>query len=227
MLMRTATQVTGQSARQVPIWSGNGNPIADSIELMGVRMSYARNTEIYGEGEPADYLYKVMSGAVRVSKLLDDGRRQVTAFHLAGEIFGLELGKEHRFSAEAISESSILVVKRSTVLALAGRDGEVARQLWTLTADALQRVQDHMLVLGCMSAKERVANFLLQLAKRVSSGNEVELPMPRQDIADYLGLTIETVSRTMTQLENDATIGLPSSRRIVLRNRAALGRLDA
>ena len=227
MLMRTATQVTGQSARQVPIWSGNGNPIADSIELMGVRMSYARNTEIYGEGEPADYLYKVMSGAVRVSKLLDDGRRQVTAFHLAGEIFGLELGKEHRFSAEAISESSILVVKRSTVLALAGRDGEVARQLWTLTADALQRVQDHMLVLGCMNAKERVANFLLQLAKRVSSGNEVELPMPRQDIADYLGLTIETVSRTMTQLENDATIGLPSSRRIVLRNRAALGRLDA
>jgi len=168
-----------------------------------------------------------MSGAVRVSKLLDDGRRQVTAFHLAGEIFGLELGKEHRFSAEAISESSILVVKRSTVLALAGRDGEVARQLWTLTADALQRVQDHMLVLGCMNAKERVANFLLQLAKRVSSGNEVELPMPRQDIADYLGLTIETVSRTMTQLENAATIGLPSSRRIVLRNRAALGRLDA
>ncbi len=227
MLMRTATQVTGQSARQVPIWSGNGNPIADSIELMGVRMSYARNTEIYGEGEPADYLYKVMSGAVRVSKLLDDGRRQVTAFHLPGEIFGLELGKEHRFSAEAISESSILVVKRSTVLALAGRDGEVARQLWTLTADALQRVQDHMLVLGCMNAKERVANFLLQLAKRVSSGNEVELPMPRQDIADYLGLTIETVSRTMTQLENDATITLPSSRRIVLRNRAALGRLDA
>ena len=227
MLMRTATQVTGQSARQVPIWSGNGNPIADSIELMGVRMSYARNTEIYGEGEPAEYLYKVMSGAVRVSKLLEDGRRQVTAFHLPGEIFGLELGKEHRFSAEAISESSILVVKRSTVLALAGRDGEVARQLWTLTADALQRVQDHMLVLGCMNAKERVANFLLQLAKRVSSGNEVELPMPRQDIADYLGLTIETVSRTMTQLENDATIGLPSSRRIVLRNRAALGRLDA
>ncbi len=227
MLMRTATQVTGQSARQVPIWSGNGNPIADSIELMGVRMSYARNTEIYGEGEPAEYLYKVMSGAVRVSKLLDDGRRQVTAFHLPGEIFGLELGKEHRFSAEAISESSILVVKRSTVLALAGRDGEVARQLWTLTADALQRVQDHMLVLGCMNAKERVANFLLQLAKRVSSGNEVELPMPRQDIADYLGLTIETVSRTMTQLENAATITLPSSRRIVLRNRAALGRLDA
>ena len=227
MLMRTATQVARRPARQVPIWSGDGNPIADSIELMGARMSYARNVEIYGEGEPAEYLYKVMSGAVRISKLLDDGRRQVTAFHLAGEIFGLELGKEHRFSAEAISESSILVVKRSTVLALADHDGEVARQLWTLTADALQRVQDHMLVLGCMNAKERVANFLLQLAKRGSGGDEIELPMSRQDIADYLGLTIETVSRTMTQLENDATIGLPTSRRIVLRNRAALGRLNS
>jgi CRP/FNR family nitrogen fixation transcriptional regulator len=168
----------------------------------------------------------VISGAVRITKLLDDGRRQVTAFHLPGEIFGLELGKEHRFSAEAITESRILVVKRSAVLALAGRDGEVARQLWALTADALQRVQDHMLVLGCMSARERVANFLLQLAKSVS-GDELELPMSRQDIADYLGLTIETVSRTMTQLENDAAIGLPTSRRIVLRNRAALSRLNA
>src|SRR6202521_3413843 len=224
MLMRTATQVARRPARQVPIWSGDGNPIADSIELMGARMSYARNVEIYGEGEPAEYLYKVMTGAVRITKLLDDGRRQVTAFHLAGEIFGLELGKEHRFSAEAISESGILVVKRSTVLALAGRDGEVARQLWTLTADALQRVQDHMLVLGCMNAKERVANFLLQLAKRVSRGDELELPMSRQDIADYLGLTIETGTRTTTHPETAARTGLPPSRHIVLRNRAALGR---
>ena len=227
MLMRTATHAAKQTARRFPVWNGNDSTIADSIGLMGARMSYARNVEIYGEGEPAEYLYKVISGAVRITKLLDDGRRQVTAFHLPGEIFGLELGNEHRFSAEAITDSSILVVKRSTVLALAGRDGEVARQLWTLTADALQRVQDHMLVLGCMNAKERVASFLLQLAKRISGGDELELPMSRQDIADYLGLTIETVSRTMTQLENDAAIGLPTSRRILLRNRAALGRLNA
>jgi CRP/FNR family nitrogen fixation transcriptional regulator len=227
MLMRTANHTAKQPARQFPMWNGNGSTIADSIELMGARMCYARNVEIYGEGEPAEYLYKVISGAVRITKLLDDGRRQVTAFHLPGEIFGLELGSEHRFSAEAISESSILIVKRSAVLALAARDGEVARQLWTLTADALQRVQDHMLVLGCMNARERVASFLLRLAKRVSGGDELELPMSRQDIADYLGLTIETVSRTMTQLEHDAAITLPTSRRIVLRNRAALGRLNA
>ena len=87
----------------------------------------------------------MISGAVRVTKLLDDGRRQITAFHLPGEIFGLELGKEHRFSAEAISDCSILVVSRNAVVALATRDAEVARQLWTLTADALEQVQEHML----------------------------------------------------------------------------------
>ncbi len=226
MLMRTATQGVIAS-QQFPLWSGSGNPIAGSIDLMGARMSYARNVEVYGEGEPAEYLYKVISGAVRTCKLLEDGRRQVTAFHLPGEIFGLELGQEHRFSAETISESSILIVKRSAVLALAGRDGDVARQLWSLTADALQRVQDHMLVLGCMNAKERVASFLLQMAKRGSGGNELDLPMSRQDIADYLGLTIETVSRTMTQLESDAAIRLPTSRHIVLRNRAALAGANA
>jgi CRP/FNR family transcriptional regulator, nitrogen fixation regulation protein len=222
MLTRTATQAARHPTRQFP----NKGTIIDSIELMGARMPYGRNAEIYGEGEPAEYLYKVIGGAVRVTKLLDDGRRQVTAFHLPGEIFGLELGKEHRSSAEAISDSSILIVKRSAVLVLAAREGEVARQLWTLTADTLQQVQDHMLVLGCMSAKERVANFLLKLAKG-AAGDEIELPMSRQDIADYLGLTIETVSRTMTQLESDASIGLATSRHIVLRNRAALGRLDA
>jgi CRP/FNR family nitrogen fixation transcriptional regulator len=194
---------------------------------MGARMTYARNTEIYGEDEPADYLYKVVSGAVRVCKLLDDGRRQIAAFHLPGEIFGLEVGADHRFTAEAIVDSVIVIVKRSAVVALAARDGEVARELWAHTARDLQQVQEHMLLLGCLSARERVAAFLLQMAKRMSCSNEVDLPMARQDIADYLGLTIETVSRTISQLENDAAIGLPSSRRIVLRNRSALGRLNA
>jgi CRP/FNR family nitrogen fixation transcriptional regulator len=203
------------------------HPLFGSLELIGARMSFSRNSEIFGDDEPADYVYKIVSGSVRVCKLLDDGRRQIAAFHLPGEIFGLEIGTVHRFTAEAIVDSVILVIKRSAVVALAGRDGDVARQLWAHTAKDLQRVQDHMLLLGCMSAKERVAAFLLQLAKRISDTNEVDLPMPRQDIADYLGLTIETVSRTMTQLETDATIGLPTSRRVVLRNRAVLGRLNA
>lgn len=222
MLMRTATR-PASSAQQLPRWTDNTAGFSGSIDLMGARIAYTRNAEIYGEGEPADYLYKVISGAVRVCKVLEDGRRQVTAFHLPGEIFGLELGEEHRFCAEAISQSNILVVKRSALLVLASRDGEVAQQLWKLTADALEGVQEHMVLLGCMNAKQRVATFLLQMARRLSGANELELPMSRQDIADYLGLTIETVSRTMSQLEHQAAIGLPTSRRIVLRDRALLG----
>ena len=95
-----------------------------------------------------------------------------------------------------------------------------------MTAGELQRVQDHILLL-IKTAQERVAGFLLEMASRGTSGNEIDLPMSRQDIADYLGLTIETVSRTLTQLENSAAISVPTSRRIVLRNRAALNRLNA
>jgi CRP-like cAMP-binding protein len=158
--------------------------------------------------------------------VLADGRRQVGGFYLPGDMFGLEPGDEHTFSAEAIAESKVLVIKRSAVTALAERDSEVARQLWSLTGRELSRVQDHILLL-IKSAHERVATFLLEMAERVSGGNAVDPSMSRQDIADYLGLTIETVSRTLSHMESLATIEVPSSRRIVLRNRAALSRLNA
>ena len=196
------------------------------IELMSAPMSFARNAEIYGEGEAADYLYKVVSGTVRTYKVLTDGRRQVGGFYLPGEIFGLETGDEHGFSAEAITQCEVLVIRRSALVALADKDHDVARQLWTLTGNELRRVQEHILLL-IKSAQERVAAFLLEMEQRVCAGNAVELPMSRQDIADYLGLTIETVSRTLTNLENASTIELPSSRRIVLRNRGALNRLNS
>jgi len=197
-----------------------------AIDFMGAPMSFTRNAEIYGEGEPADYLYKVVSGTVRTYKVLSDGRRQIGAFYMPGDVFGLETSDEHTFSAEAIADTKVLVIKRSALVALAQRDGEVARQLWALTGLELSRVQDHILLL-IKTAQERVAGFLLEMADRASNGNSVELPMSRQDIADYLGLTIETVSRTLTTLENAAAIELPSSRRIVLRNRSALSRLNA
>lgn len=196
-----------------------------SIDMMGAAMPFARNAEIYGENEPADYLYKVVTGAVRTYKVLADGRRQIGSFYLAGDVFGLESGEEHTFSAEAVTDSKILVIKRSAVMSLAERDNDIARQLWTITSRELHRVQSHILLL-VKTAKERVAGFLLEMADRAPGANQVDLPMSRQDIADYLGLTIETVSRTLTDLENSAAIALPSSRRIVLRNRAALGRLN-
>ena len=198
----------------------------DVGQVAGSPMSFARNEEVYGDGEPAEFIYQVISGAVRTYKVLNDGRRQICAFHLPGDVFGLEGGDEHSFSAEAVNQSTILVVKRSTVTALAAKDPAVSRQLWNLTACELQKMQDHVMLL-IKNAQERVVSFLLQMAQRMPVANEIELPMSRQDIADYLGLTIETVSRTLTQLETRATIALPSSRRIVLRNRSLLDRLNA
>ena len=200
--------------------------LEQSLTLMGATMSYPRNTEIFGEGEPTGYLYKIASGSVRTYKILSDGRRQIGGFYLPGDVFGLESADEHTFSAEAITNAKLLVVKRSAVAALASRDAGIARELFDLSGRELRRMQERMLLL-VKSAQERVASFLLEMAERASAGNIVELPMSRQDIADYLGLTIETVSRTLSGLETAAAIEVPTSRRIVLRNRPALSRLNS
>jgi CRP/FNR family nitrogen fixation transcriptional regulator len=193
---------------------------------LGTPESYRGNTEIFGEKEPADYAYRVISGSVRTYKILDDGRRQIGGFHLPGDIFGLlEFGDEHTISADAITDTRVLVVRRKTLAMLAGRHPAIARELFTFTGRELRRVQDHVLLL-VKSAQERVASFLLEMADRTCAGNVVHLPMSRQDIADYLGLTIETVSRTLTVLEGADAIELSTSGRVVLRNRSALKRLN-
>jgi CRP/FNR family nitrogen fixation transcriptional regulator len=225
MAMHAINQNSSQAARAARSVPANIVSLGSSIAMMGALMPFARDAEIYGESEPADYLYKVVNGAVRTYKVLNDGRRQISSFYLPGEIFGLELGGEHTFSAEAIADSKILVIRRSAVVALAGRDKEVARQLWRMTATELQRAHDHIMLL-IKTAQERVAGFLLEMAARSPDASEVDLPMSRQDIADYLGLTIETVSRMVTQLERSGTIALATSRRVVLRKRGALSRMN-
>ena len=224
------TSIHTDSIRQMPKAPSHPvgaeqNALAQSMQMMGAVMSFPRNSEIFGENEPADYVYRVISGSVRTYKILSDGRRQVGGFYLPGDIFGLEFAEEHTFSAEAITDAKVVVVKRNAITSLAGRDPAIGRELFALTGRELRRVQDRVLLL-VKSAQERVASFLLEMAERASAGNIVELPMSRQDIADYLGLTIETVSRTLTGLESAATIEVPTSRRIVLRNRSALSRLN-
>jgi CRP/FNR family transcriptional regulator, nitrogen fixation regulation protein len=210
------------TAMNAPSRQGHDNP----LDLMGTQMRFGRNVEIYGEDEPAEYLYKVVSGAVRTYKILADGRRQIGAFYLPGDIFGLEANEDHSFSAEAVSDSNILVIKRSAVMDLAVRDSSVAQQLWSLTSRELQRAQEHVLLL-IKNAQERVAGFLVEMGRRVPGANTIQLAMSRQDIADYLGLTIETVSRTLTLFEKSAAIAIPTSRQIEIRNRAVLARLNS
>ena len=192
------------------------------VAAPGFVMSFDRNEEIYGEDEPADFVYKVVSGAVRTSRILSDGRRQIAAFHFAGDIFGLEPGEVHSLCAEAITECRIALVKRVAVNRAADRDCGAARELWGVTALSLQRLQDHMLLLGRKGAMERVSAFLLEMAGRGGGAKAIDLPMSRTDIADYLGLTIETVSRSLTQLEREGVIGLPTFRHVELCNRNAL-----
>jgi CRP/FNR family nitrogen fixation transcriptional regulator len=228
MLTRTALQNTSNkemASQRSQHGAPRRPPLAGAIEMMGAPMTFGRNSEIYGEGEPADYLYKVVSGTVRTSKILADGRRQIGSFYLPGDVFGLEVGDDHGFSAEAITEAKVLVVRRNALMGLASRDGEVARQMWTLAGHELARVQGHVLLL-VKTAQERVVGFLLEMAERAPDHDAVELPMSRQDIADYLGLTIETVSRTLTMLEHDGAIELPTSRCVMLRKRSALDRLN-
>jgi CRP/FNR family nitrogen fixation transcriptional regulator len=207
--------------RPAPAGGGFG-----AMELMGSQMIFNPDEEIFGEGEPANYVYKVVKGAVRTYKILCDGRRQIGGFCLTGDVFGLEIGKKHQFSAEAIDEVSVLMVRRSAIFALAGRDCDAARELWSFTGRELDRAREHMLLL-IKSAQQRVACFLLEMSMRLATADAIDLPMSRQDIADYLGLTIETVSRTLSQLVSEQAIGLTSSRRIVLRNRRALRKLNS
>lgn len=227
--MITQAQATIASHRSVSAKAGmlaSQLPLFDNVQVGGAAMAFGRNAEIYGEGEDAEYVYKVLSGAVRTYKVLSDGRRQVTAFYLPGDVFGIESGSERTNSAEAIDKATILVVRRSALFNIAEGDSEVARQLWSVTAAELRRSQNHALLL-IKTAKERIAAFLLDMAERLAGNGFVELPMSRQDIADYLGLTIETVSRTLTSLSEGSTIQIVASRRIVLRNPSRLTELNA
>jgi CRP/FNR family transcriptional regulator, nitrogen fixation regulation protein len=226
-MLKQPVKINPPHAATVMTAAAVGAPLGDAFAVAGAAVPFDRNAEIFGEAEPAEYFYQVVSGAVRTYKVLEDGRRQIGAFYLPGDVFGLEAGEAHGFSAEAISRSTVRIAKRTVILAMAARDPDLAAALWACAAGGLRAAQEHMLVLGRKTAEERVATFLLDIARREDSREIIELPMSRQDIADYLGLTIETISRTMTQLESEAAIALPTARRVVVRSRNRLQQLNA
>ncbi len=191
-------------------------------EVLGTSFTYGRDEEIYGEGEDTEFVYKVVSGAVRTYKIMRDGRRQIGGFHLPGDCFGFELGKQHLLTAEATTDSKVLLFKRSKIETLATHDIGAARELWHMTADHLRHAEDHMLLLGRKTATERLAAFLLEMDARLGGTGFVELPMSRRDIADYLGLTLETVSRGFSQFQASGIVRLIDARHVVLVERRKL-----
>lgn len=197
---------------------------AGCLDLIGTPFFYTREEEVYGEGEEAEFVYRVVSGAVRTHKVLSDGRRQITGFHLPGDLFGFEQGETHRHTAEALADTKVLIFKRRQIERAATDRAEVACQLWGMATNNLRLAQDLTLLLGRRSATERVAAFLMEVDERLGGSGTFALPMTRRDIADYLGLTIETVSRTISQLEEDGALQRSGGREVTLR-RARLRRV--
>jgi CRP/FNR family nitrogen fixation transcriptional regulator len=211
------------------IWPTPGpeEPETDALRAPGTVQHFAQDRRIFADGDPADHFYRMVSGVVRACKFLSDGRRQIEAFYVAGDVFGLEAGTHYSISAEAVNNSMVVAFRRKAVEALARKDTLLSCQLMTATMGALDHARRHSLLLGRRGAVEKVASFLTQWARQSAVAGTIHLAMTRQDIADYLGLTIETVSRTLTQMERDRLIALPSTRQVRLCNRAALADLAA
>jgi CRP/FNR family nitrogen fixation transcriptional regulator len=166
---------------------------------------HAPESEIYAQGEAAGTIYRIEYGAVRVFRLLADGRRQVVAFHIAGETFGFEAGNTHSFFAEAIVQTGLSTVELD-------HDGHYSPELMTIALRCMVRAQEHLLVVGKQSALEKLAVFLVDLADRQDSHGCIDLPMTRTDIGDYLGMTIETVSRSLSKLRDMGILRLKNTR---------------
>lgn len=198
-----------------------------SLDRFSARVHFAKNETIFSEGAPAGHAYKVVSGMVRLCKHTQDGRRQIADFLLPGAIFGIIDRGEYGFSAEAVSDVVLVSYPRGQIDRLCATKTGVIDHIFAALTEQFMAMQRHLVVLGCQTAKERVASFLLLLADRSRAlpGDRLNLPMGRQDIASHLGLTIETVCRAIAELKRDGIVVVPSLNQIILKDSGALRRL--
>lgn len=198
----------------------DGRTAAKACERGGSSFRYGANEEVYAQGDRVRRLYRLVEGVVRTTRFNSDGRRQVGDFYYPGDVFGLELTEEHQYSAEALTDC--------VVEAMSGGVHAVDQgaMLAAVTRQELRKASEHVMLLGRKTAREKVALFLMAYASRNRSGS-IDLPMGRQDIADYLGLTVETVSRMLTQLQGELVIEFPAVRRFQVKRWDVLEELAA
>lgn len=198
--------------------------LLEALRPYGVGLSFRRGQRIFAEGELATHWYCLATGAVRVCTFAKDGRRHVAELVLPGDFFGLEACELRGAAAEAARDAVVTVFPRACAEAVIDADQRLARAFREITCRHLHEAQARLLRLGRTSALERVTSFLLEMAKRCrpNADQSVDLPMTRDDIADYLGLKSETVSRTLTELRHRGAITLPARQRIRLTDRSAL-----
>jgi len=199
------------------------NAVATAVRLRAGQV-------VFYEGDPDTYLFNVTTGVVRLSKLLPDGRRQVTGFLFAGDLLGLSISGVYAYSADAIAKTSLCRFDRRRLTEITEKYPKLERRLLALASNELVQAQDHLMILGQKTASERVATVLLRLAARIGmeldGGTVLDLPMSREDMADYAGLTIETVSRNMSRFRDTGIIEIANSRRIYIPKIGALAELS-
>ncbi|MCW3477799.1 Crp/Fnr family transcriptional regulator [Limobrevibacterium gyesilva] len=202
----------------------------ERLAAMAVSISVEPGRSFIVEGDPAEHFFNVTAGTAKLFKLLPDGRRQITGFAGTGHFLGLAVSSVYAFGAEAVDPMRVCRFSRPKLRAMLDDFPAMETRLLEVASNELVAAQEQMLLLGRKTARERLASFLIArasipthcVAQAPGMARTVTLPMTRGDIADYLGLTIETVSRTLTRLKADGLIEIPSNGAIVLRDRAAL-----
>jgi CRP-like cAMP-binding protein len=228
----TVAEFPGDSARPAACEHGcrfftdEGCIKKSEMDAVGVVVRFSRNETIYAKDDEARFSYKVIEGAVRLSRIFADGRRQIVNFFLPDETFGIELSDAYSATAEAVGEVVALRCPRLCISQLTEGDPDIGQKRLAMFSKSLAAAERHVAMLGHQSAKERVASFFmaLEMQRRSDGSRTLDLPLSRQDIADYLGLTIETTCRALSELKRQAIIATPSRRRIVIRD---LGGLQA
>jgi CRP-like cAMP-binding protein len=198
---------------------------ADPLGRLGCAAKFEKNRTIYFEGDEAEHCYRVKSGTVRLCKVTEDGRRQIAAFLTAGDLFGWTDQGFYGFSAEAVTDVTLEKFARARIEDAVKASPALGRRVLTLLSNQLASAHEHLLLLGRMTAAERIASFLLDLVRRQHNGGSVDLAMCRKDVADYLGLTVETVSRTMSALKRKGIISFAEPEHVQLKQSGALERL--
>ena len=214
------------AVREMSVCSALSDAELNRLDSIAAKSKFQAGETIFFEGDSAEYLFNVTSGVVKVYKLLADGRRQITGFLFSGDFLGLALRNTFTYSAEALDAVAVCRFPRKPFERLLDEFPALEKRLLRSASNELAAAQDQMLLLGRKTARERLATFLLGMSERAirrgESASNLSLPMGRADIGDYLGLTIETVSRSFTGLRKDGLIGLPSIHDVIILKPASM-----
>ena len=191
-----------------------------ALQRAGSKIRFDRGKTIFNEGDPAEHSYRVVSGAVRLCKHMADGRRQIAQFLLPGDFFSFVEMAEHSFTAEAVADTVVASYPQRQIERMIDERPALRRYFGSLLTRRVKDVQNHLVMLGRQTAKEKVASFLMMLVDRTGAedGSRIEILMTRQDIADFLGLTIETVCRVLSAMKRAKLIDISGLHELIIRN---------